>query len=61
MKNMDVREQLKKAGVRQWEVSEVLGINEAALSRKMRHELPEEEKQKIYSAIEELKQQKEAV
>ncbi|WKY47056.1 hypothetical protein Q5O24_11890 [Eubacteriaceae bacterium ES3] len=61
MKNLDVRETLKKAGIRQWEVCEILGIHEAAFSRKMRHELPEDEKQKIYEAIEVLKNQKEAV
>ena len=61
MRNKEIKESLKKANIYQWEVAEVMGISETAFSRNMRHELPEEEKQKIYSAIEELKQRKEAV
>ncbi len=59
MENTDIRIQLKKTGVRQWQVAETLGIGESTLCRKMRKELPEEEKEIILNAIEKLS--KEAV
>ncbi|WKY47153.1 hypothetical protein Q5O24_12405 [Eubacteriaceae bacterium ES3] len=59
MKNKEIKETLKKAKIFQWQVAESLGIGETALSRMMRHELPEEDKKQIIEAIEELK--KEAV
>lgn len=49
--NVDVRAKAMSCGLRMWEVAEELGILDSALSRKLRRELPEEEKQKIYAAI----------
>ncbi|MDI3537686.1 MAG: hypothetical protein PWP30_2168 [Eubacteriaceae bacterium] len=59
MKNKEIKESLKKAHLYQWQVAESLGISEPSLSRKMRHELHEDEKKQIFKVIEELK--KEAV
>ncbi|KNZ41446.1 hypothetical protein [Acetobacterium bakii] len=56
MTNIDLRTQMKKEGVRQWQVAEVLNFNESVFSRKMRKELPDEEKQQILEAIEKLKE-----
>lgn len=61
MKNNDIKDSIKNAGLYQWMVAEQINMAESTFYRKMRHELPEEEKKKIYSAIEELKKQKEAV
>ncbi|MEA4805228.1 hypothetical protein [Acetobacterium wieringae] len=61
MSNKDIRSALKESQIRHWQMADFLGIHENTFVRHLRKELPEEEKQKIYSAIEELKQQKEAV
>ena len=52
--NNDIRFCAKNSGVRLWQVAEALGIWEANLSRKLRHELPKEEKEKIMGIIEQL-------
>lgn len=52
--NMVIRSASKSAGVRLWQIAEALGIQETALSWKLRHELPEEEKQSILEIIESL-------
>lgn len=54
MNNAEIRIFTKNSKVRLWQVAEVLGIQDSALSRKMRHELPPDEKQKILAIIEEL-------
>lgn len=54
MKNQEIRAAVKKYGMRFWMIAEKLGIQDSALSRKMRKELGEEEKDKIFSIIEEL-------
>lgn len=54
MINKDIRTEIYKHGVRQWEVADVLGIHEVTLSRKLRHELSDEEKERILEAIEEI-------
>lgn len=53
MKNKLIRDALAKHDYKQWELAEIMGINEFSLSRKMRHELPEEEQKEIVSKIEE--------
>lgn len=53
--NLDVREKAKKSGVKLWQIAEAIGINDGNLSRKLRRELPEEEKKRIFSIIEELR------
>lgn len=56
MNNKDVREEIKKSKLFQWQVAEAIGINESAFSRKLRYELPKEEKQEIFSVIQKLKE-----
>lgn len=56
MKNQEIRNAVKKSGVRFWRIAEILGIQDSALSRKLRHELPDEEKNQILSIIWELSQ-----
>lgn len=54
MKNQDVREAAKAAGVKIWQIADVLGIRDYSLSRKLRYELDEAEKRHILQIIEQL-------
>lgn len=54
MVNQDVKRAAGGAGVRLWQVADALGIADSALSRKLRKELPADEKEKILSIIAEL-------
>lgn len=54
MENLEIRRKLKEAGLYQWVLAERMHIAEQTLVRKLRRELPEEEKQKILTIIEEL-------
>jgi hypothetical protein len=51
MKNEDIRQAAKTAGVKLWQIAEIVGVNDGNFSRKLRHELPEDEKQKILEII----------
>ena len=54
MKNVEVRAAYMAHGIRQWELARELGLSETHFSRKLRHELPPEEKERILAAIEKL-------
>ena len=54
MTNTEIRRAAGGAGVKLWELAEALGVADATLSRKLRHELPEDEKQKILEIIDRL-------
>ncbi len=54
VKNQDIRNAAKKADIKLWQIAEKLGIWDATLSRKLRKELPQEEKEKIIGIIAEL-------
>ena len=58
MCNKGIREAAKKAGIRLWEVAAACGINDGNFSRKLRQELPQEEKEKILAIIDRLAQEK---
>lgn len=58
MKNVKIREEAKRAGVYLWEVAERWGCNDGNFSRKLRRELPEDEREKILAIIEEVAQEK---
>ena len=51
MRNADIREYAKRKGVYLWQVAAALGINDGNFSRKLRFELPDDEKQKIRNII----------
>lgn len=51
MKNKDIRQAAKSAGVCLWQIAEVVGLNDGNFSRKLRHELPDDEKQRILEII----------
>lgn len=54
MQNTFVRAKIKESGLKQWEVAYALGINESTLTRWLRVELPEKEKERICSVVDEL-------
>lgn len=61
MCNQEIREKIRGNGLFLWQVAEAYGINDGNFSRKLRKELPEEEKKKILTIIETLvAEQKEA-
>lgn len=55
MKNKDIREAAKAAGVKLWQIADKLGINDGNFSRKLRRELNTDEKENIFKIIAELK------
>lgn len=55
MKNLDIREAAKAAGVKLWKIAEKLNITDATFSRKLRKELNDEDKAQIMRIIAELK------
>ena len=54
MNNKEIRNAAGGHGLKLWQVAEAIGMNESAFSRKLRKELPQEEKEKILAVIEEL-------
>lgn len=52
--NLEIRNKLKNEGITQWLLAEKMGIGEMTLLRKLRKELPEAEKRKIFAIIEEI-------
>lgn len=57
MMNQDIRRTAAGAGVKLWQIAEALGIADCSLSRKLRRELPAEEKERIFGIIRELSQE----
>lgn len=51
MANFEIRTALKKANLKQWQLAEMLQISEFTLSRKLRKELSNEDKNKIKQLI----------
>lgn len=54
--NQDIRQEAANNGVRLWQIADMLGYTDANFSRKLRKELPEEDKRKIISIIDSLKE-----
>ncbi len=51
MRNKEIRDAMKQKGITQWQLGELLGVSENTVNRKLRKELPEDEKQKILRVI----------
>ena len=50
--NKDIRDAVEEKGFRLWELAEALGLSsDAALSRKLRRELPNDQKEHIFRVI----------
>ena len=54
MANKDIRLAAAGSGVKLWQIAERMGILDSNFSRKLRHELSSEEKEKILSIINEI-------
>jgi len=52
--NQDVKRRVAGAGLKLWQIADELGIADSSLSRKLRKELPKEEKERIYKSVEKL-------
>ena len=44
MRNSDIRQESKSAGLRLWQIAEALRMQDSNFSRRLRHELSEAEK-----------------
>lgn len=54
MKNVEIRNEAREAGVKLWQVAEQLGMSDSAFSRCLRHELPDPKKAQIRKIIREM-------
>ena len=57
MENKDIRRAAAGAGGKLWQIADALCIADFNLSRKLRKELPQEEKDRILAIIERLSQE----
>lgn len=51
MNNLSIRNELFNSGMRQWMLADALGISEYTLCKRLRHELPKEEQERIINII----------
>lgn len=54
MANSAIKVRLMKCDIRQWELARKMGISETTLYRRLREELPREERNRILSIIDEI-------
>ena len=54
MANTDIRRAAKASGVKLWQIAEAIGLADSGFSKKLRRELPDCEKHRIYEVIERL-------
>ena len=57
--NQDIRNVARKAGVPLWRIADALGVSEPTMTRRLRRELPEIEKQRILEIIEQIRERRE--
>lgn len=58
MCNMDLRQKAKEKNVFFWQIARELGVSEPTMTRRLRFELPEQEKRKFLSIIDKLSAEK---
>ena len=56
LNNVDIRQAISQSRFRHFQIAAALGLTETAFSKKLRQELPEEEKEKIIKAIIKMKE-----
>ena len=59
MKNREIREYAKAHRTPLWEIADFIGVSEPTMTRKLRHELPEGEKQRVMEAIKQIAAERE--
>ena len=52
--NTDIREAMRTKKVPVYAVADVIGVHENTFFRRLRYEMPEQEKQKVFGIIDEL-------
>lgn len=57
MRNQDIRQAAQGSCVKLWRIADALGIADSSFSRKLRKELPAEEKKRIFEIIDKLSQE----
>lgn len=57
MQNNEIREEIKAANLRFWQVAEKFGLNDGNFSRRLRHELSDADKTKIREIIADLRKE----
>lgn len=57
MYNKDIRTYAKENNVKLWQIAKAMGISEPTMTRKLRSELPEQDKQTFRRIIDELSAQ----
>lgn len=58
MTNEKIRDAMRIANVRQWEVADALGVHEATFCVWLRHELSKEKQSEILATIDKLKKRR---
>ena len=58
MHNTDIRQAAKAAGVKLYQIATEIGLNDGNFSRRLRHELSDTEKQKIFEIINRLAEER---
>lgn len=59
MANEAIRDAIREAGLKQWEVADAYGLCEGNFCRLLRHELNEDQRQRVLFAIAQAKAKKE--
>ena len=59
MKNLDIREEVKAANLKLWQIAERFGCNDVTFSKKLRRELTPEQKAKVRQIIADLVKERE--
>lgn len=59
--NNEIKARAKQKGVCLWEVADKLGLVDSSFSRKLRRELPPDEKKRIINLIDEIAAEKKSV
>ena len=58
MNNIAIRQAADQAGVKLWQIADRIGLNDGNFSRKLRKELPGEQKKNILVIIEDLEKER---
>lgn len=58
MENMEIRREAARNGLKLWEVAEACGVTDSTFSRKLRRELPSEQRDHILNMIRKLAEHK---
>ncbi len=55
MSGAEIKERIKAAGIKIWQVAKEMGMNDGNFSRKLRNDFSDEDTEKVLNIIEKLK------